>query len=63
MVELGEGLRNLKGSDTIERPAVSIYPDPRELPETKSPSRSIPKPVCGHGHKYNRGLLGQALVG
>ena len=34
MVELEEKLKKLKG----RRPAVSTYPDPRELPETKPPT-------------------------
>jgi hypothetical protein len=34
MVELGERLKKLKGSDPIGRPAFSTYPEPRELPET-----------------------------
>jgi hypothetical protein len=29
----------------MERPAVSTYPDPRELPETEAPTRSIYRPV------------------
>ena len=47
----------------IGRPAVSTNPDPRELPETEPPTRSIHRPVLGPWHKYSRGLPGQALVG
>ena len=41
MVELGEGLKKLKGRAAIGRPAISTYPDPRELLETEPPTRSM----------------------
>ena len=42
LVELAEGLNKLKGRvDLIERPTVATDPDPRELPETEPPTRSI----------------------
>ena len=47
----------------MERPAVSTYPDPRELPETEPPTRSIHGPVRGHWHKYSIGLHGLASEG
>ena len=51
MVELGEGLKKLRGGDLIGRPALSTCPDPRELPEAKSPTRSRHRPVEDPG-KY-----------
>jgi hypothetical protein len=47
----------------IWRPVFSTYPDPRELPETEPPIRSIHGPVRGPWHKYSRGLPGRPLVG
>ena len=42
MVELGEGLKKLKGkTNPVGRPSVSTNPDPRELPETEPPARSM----------------------
>jgi hypothetical protein len=57
-IEEAEGDINPKG-----RPAVSTNSDPRELPETEQPTRSIQGSVKGHWHKYSRSLPGQALVG
>ena len=37
--------------------------DPRELPETEPPTRSIQGSVRGPWYKYNRGLPGQTLAG
>ena len=51
------------GSDTIGTPAVLINSDPRELPETEPPTRSIHRLARGHWHKYSRGLSGEASVG
>ena len=46
----------------IRRPAVSTYPDPRELPDTETPTRNIHRAVRGPWHKNNRSLPGQASV-
>lgn len=51
MTELGKGLKKLK---SIGRPAVSTYPDPRELPETEPPTRNIYRAVLGHWHMCAR---------
>jgi hypothetical protein len=45
------------------RPTVSTNLDPRELPETEAPTRSIQWLVWIPWHKCSRGLLGQASVG
>ena len=44
-------MKKLRGGDLIGRPAVSTSPDPRELPEAKSPTRSRHRPVEDPG-KY-----------
>ena len=41
-VELGEILKELKGREThIGRPALSTYPDPREVAKTEPPTRQF----------------------
>jgi hypothetical protein len=65
MVELWEGLKKLKGRETLYlgRPSVSTNPDPRKLLETKTPTRSIQGLGQGPWHIYNRGLPCLASVG
>jgi hypothetical protein len=63
MIELGEGLKKLRESNPLGKPAVSTNPDPRELPETEKSTRSIPGHLPGFWHKYRRGLPGQERCG
>jgi hypothetical protein len=47
----------------IGRSAVSTNSDPRELPVTETPTKSMHRSVQGPWHKYSRDLPGQASVG
>ena len=51
-----------KEGDPVGREAVSTHLNPRELPETKPPTRSIPVLVWGPLHLCSWGLSGLALV-
>ena len=45
-------------SNPIGRPAVSTYPDSKNLSENEPPTRNIHRVVIGPWHKYYRGLPG-----
>ena len=52
-----EGFEEAEGEiDPIRTTSISTYPDPRELPETESPTRSTQELVRGPWHLYSKGL-------